>query len=82
MSIRVNVILNEHDLREAAMTGSTDDVRELIRGLDIAVGEVDFTEEVIKMLARSVAGDMDAEDYKRMLTELATYKTLTMPIAI
>ena len=82
MAIRVNVSLDEHDLREAAMTGSTDDVRELIRGLDFAVGEVDFTESVIKMLARSVAGDMDALDYKGMMDELATYKTLAMPIAI
>lgn len=75
MAIRVNVSLDEHDLREAALSSGADDVRELIRGLDCAVGEVDFTESVIQMLARSVAGDMEASEYKRMLDEMATYKT-------
>ena len=74
MGIRVTVVLDEADLREAVCSTNTDAVREMIRGLDLAVQEVDFTESVIKMLAQSISGDMDAEDYASLIHDLASYK--------
>ena len=73
MAINVNVSLTAQDLREAALSGNQDDVRELIIGLDLAVADAGFTESVIKELARSLTGDMSAADYAGLLEELATY---------
>lgn len=79
MTINVHVSLTAQDLREAALSGNQDDVRELIIGLDLAVADAGFTEDVIKELARSLAGDMSAAEYAELLEELAVYAT---PLAV
>lgn len=73
MPLRIQATVDDQAIKQAALEGGQDAAKKIILGIDLGIADVGFTKSMIKALAKSVAGDLDAKDYKSLMDKIAAY---------
>ena len=71
MSLNLVIQVDSEMLKDAIVEADRFDALSAIVAIDLAIADFGFTVSLIKRLAASIRGDMTANEYAELLTELA-----------
>lgn len=71
LELRITTTVSELELQDAIIQSDRDDALEAILAIDLAIADIDFTESLIRRLAKSVRNDMSKEDFVDLFISIA-----------
>lgn len=69
--LRLTTTVSELDFQDAIIRSDRDDALEAVLAIDLAIADIDFTEALIRRLAKSIRGDMSKEEFVDLFLSIA-----------